>query len=157
MKNIPHQMLYGFNNGSELRLLKTWNRDMYPVPVWDCIGIADTSLIRYLGAIFLEARIHLPLYRAVPICNYIVAQAKKYVEGCGGLTDLSVLTPDGKTKEQLSSVFADSMCDLVEVALNGLLTESTETNITPERLEVLIQSVRNVLNTSIKPFSTLLS
>ncbi|MGO9270796.1 MAG: hypothetical protein ACLQOO_11180 [Terriglobia bacterium] len=95
-----HQILCGFWDAGAFHLLKSFNRDVSPVPVWDCIGIADSALIRYLGGIFLEGRIHLPLYRAVPICVYLVSQAKKYIPGCGGPTDIVVVMRDGRTKEE---------------------------------------------------------
>ena len=149
--------LCGFCEGGTYRLLKTYQRDVFPVPVWDCIGLADnSSLIRYLAAIFLEPSVHLPLFRAVPICNYMVAQAKKYVGGCGGLTDLSIVRPNGKAQEQFSSVFTDNVCDMVEITINAILTTTTEPDITPERLETLIQTLRDVLGNSLKAFPALL-
>jgi hypothetical protein len=110
-----------------------------------------------LCAIFLEPSIHLPLYRAVPICNYMVDQAKKYVLGCGGLTDLSVIGTSGKAHEQFSSVFTDNVCEMVEITLNAILTSTTEPDITPEKLETLIHTLRDVLGSSLKAFPALLS
>lgn len=150
--------LCGFRaNGAGYRLLKSYQRQITPVPVWDCIGIAtNSSLIRYLGAIFLEASVHLPAYRAVPICNYIVAQAKKYIGGCGGPTDLSIIEPSGRSKEQFSSAFSDHLCEMVEHSLNAILTTATESTVSAERIEVLLRALQRTLDNSMKTFPALL-
>jgi hypothetical protein len=52
----------------------------------------------------------LPLRRAVPICIYMVAQAKKYVPGSGGPTDLIVLADGGKVVQTRFGPQFDTAC-----------------------------------------------
>jgi hypothetical protein len=143
-----HLTLCGFGVNGTLRLLKTWDRTISPVTVWDCVGFGDSALTRYLGSIFLGTEIHLPIFRAVPICNYMVSQAKKYVDGCGGQTDLVVMAPNGEVSEQTDSKIIELMCEVVENMLNSLLTSATEPNATPEQIEHLIKQLGYVTKLS---------
>jgi len=139
------QTLCGFCETGTFHILKSFNKEISPVPVWDCVGCADSALIRYLGSIFLENRVHLPLFRAVPICIYLVAQAKKYIEGCGGSTDLIVLTAKGQAIEETGGTLFDTACDVVELYLNGVLTSATEPGVSVEYVQHLIEALRNVI------------
>jgi hypothetical protein len=154
-KNV-HQLLFGFSEAGTFHLLKSYNRTISPVPVWDCIGFGDSALTRYLGAIFLGTGIHLPVFRAVPICNYMVAQAKKYIPWCGGLTDLMVATPEGGVLEQTATTAIDNACELVEVCLNLLLTAATEPGVSAEHCHRLIENLRNVVESQSKLFTAFL-
>jgi hypothetical protein len=44
-----HQLLCGFSDSGAFHLLKTYNRSVSPVPVWDCVGFGDSALIRFGG------------------------------------------------------------------------------------------------------------
>lgn len=48
-----HQMLCGFCERGTFHLLRIHNKQISPVPVWDCIGFGDSALTRYLCSIFL--------------------------------------------------------------------------------------------------------
>jgi hypothetical protein len=151
-----HQLLCGFCDSGTFHLLKTYNRSVSPVPVWDCVGFGDSALTRYLGAIFLEDQIHLPIYRAVPVGIYLVAQAKKYVQGCGGPTDLLVLPSHGLVIEMYGTTMFDAACDLVEKSMNVLLTAATSPEVTTAQCQQLIEHLRNVLESQSKLFTAFL-
>lgn len=142
-----HQLLCAFEDNDSFRILKTYNKDISPASPWDCIGFGDSALMRYLGAIFLGTRIHLPLRRAVPICVYMVAQAKKYVPSSGAPTDLIVLGADGRVVQMEFGTQFDTACDEVESALNGVLTWATEPGMRPEGIQRLIENMAHVLDT----------
>jgi hypothetical protein len=76
----------------------------------------------------------------------VVAQSKKYVDWCGGETNLAVLTPQGGAIEHAAGTKYDAACNMVEVWLNGILTSATEPNVSAEKVQQLIESLRNVLN-----------
>jgi hypothetical protein len=145
-----HQLLCGFREAGVLRLLKTLNKAIYPVKKWDCIGIGDSALTRYLGGIFLDGDFFMPAFRVVPICVYLVAQAKKYIQWCGGPTDLMVLFPDGKSIQYPSTTLLDSACERVEQHLNGVLTAATDPSTSPEEIQSLIDSLRAVIDSQMK-------
>ena len=143
-----HQMLCGYCDSGNFRLLKTSDRVISPVDCWDCVGWGDSALTKYLGAIFLSGDI-LPLLRAVPICIYLIAQAKKYVGWCGGDTDIAVLNPNGEVTELPLGTKYDAACAMVERWLNGILTSATEPSVTAESINELIMALRNVMNQQI--------
>jgi hypothetical protein len=149
-----HQLLCGFADSGEYCLLKSYNRSISPIPVWDCIGYGNSALTHYLGAIFLDSWIHLPLYRAIPICIYLVAQAKKYVQWCGGPTDVVVLTQQGKVTQYPATSAFDATCDIVENCLNGILTSATDPDTSASQCEGLISALRTVLERQRATFET---
>lgn len=151
-----HQLLCGLEDNDGFYILKTYNKDISPVSPWDCIGVGDSALIRYLGAIFLGKHIHLPLRRAVPICIYMVAQAKKYVPFNGGPTDLIVLSTSGQVVQREFGPQFDTACDEVESALNGALTLATESYMRPEYIQRLIEHLGDVLDTYSNLFTNFL-
>lgn len=140
-----HQLLFAFEEAGGFRLIKTRNKELYPVDVWDCIGFGDSALTRYLGAIFLESYVHLDLARAVPICAYMLKQAKKYVQGCGGPTDLIVLDSKGQVRQYCGGSRFDDACEGIEYCLNRVLTEATEPNVKAERIQQLIEELRKII------------
>jgi hypothetical protein len=56
----------------------------------DCIGIGETSVVRYFIGTFPRAGQFTKLEYFVPFGLYVMQQAKKYVRGCGGRTDCIV-------------------------------------------------------------------
>jgi hypothetical protein len=144
-KKVTHQMLCGFYEAGTYHLLETLGVEVSPVPVWYCIGTGESSLTKYLGGIFLAGDI-LPLYRSVPICIYLVAQAKRYLaQWCGGDTDIAVVTKE-RTVVHHAGTRYDAACNMVEAWLNGILTSATEPNISAEKIQQLIGALRNVLD-----------
>ena len=53
---------------------------------FECLGVGDSSLVRYLVESFATPRMGVRHY--LPLLIYVMHQAKKYVEGCGGPTDV---------------------------------------------------------------------
>lgn len=117
------------------------------------MGFGDSALTRYLGAIFLGTHIHLPISLGVPICNYVVAQAKKYVQWCGGETHLIVMTDEGQVHEQVSGSDIDSLCDTIEYAINEMLTATSMLDIDEDRCIKLIRNLRELVKESTSTFN----
>jgi len=147
-----HQMLCGFADAKTLFLLKSRDREVSPVQVWDCIGYGDSSLIQYLATIFLEDRIHLPIRLAVPICDYIIAQAKKYVQWCGGDTNLFVLTPDSKFHEQIPSSEIDALCGRIERGINSMLTSASMLDLDERECLEVVKGLRGLIEEASSKF-----
>jgi hypothetical protein len=70
-------------------LLKLSRHGVHEVEEWEYLGIGDSSLIRYLGGVLLDQVKSAEEKLALAV--YMVAQAKLYVDGCGGDTDVLVL------------------------------------------------------------------
>jgi hypothetical protein len=78
------------------QLLKSQANNLYTVSEGvDFVGCGDTSVIRYLSKIF-RLRFIEDISSAVKLGTYLIGQAKLYVDGCGGDTDVTLLHPDGK-------------------------------------------------------------
>jgi hypothetical protein len=56
----------------------------------DCIGVGDSSVIRFLFDTFGQGH-SLEVKQFMPLGLYAMMQAKKYISGCGGKTDITVL------------------------------------------------------------------
>lgn len=141
-----HQVLCAFSDGA-LHLLKSLQRSISPVSGWDCVGFGGSALVRYLGGIFLNG-CELPIQLGIPICNYIVSQAKKYVNYCGGDTNLVVLTTTGKVYEQVSSAKIDAACEQIESRINDVLTQATMLDINEGECLRLIRELRQLVQKS---------
>jgi hypothetical protein len=71
-------------------LLKTERKAVSSVRLFDYVGAGDSSVVRYLEPIMTRLRTCTTM-QALNIGTYLVWQAKKYVDGCGGETDAVVL------------------------------------------------------------------
>ena len=61
----------------------------------ECIGVGDSSVIRYFFETFAWRSRWMNLEFFVPFGLYVMQQAKKYIEGCGGRTDC-IIFREGK-------------------------------------------------------------
>jgi hypothetical protein len=63
---------------------------------YECIGIGDSSLLRFLERMVGKQSIGAYItHQASLFAVYLIYQAKKYIDGCGGDTQVSVLWPSG--------------------------------------------------------------
>jgi len=105
MKNVimpnPYGLftLFGLSIGSDLQLIKTSKITVNEVPLYDYVGVGDSSIVRYLESLFLSGPFHLTIKTAAVIATYFVAKAKAFVDGCGGDTNLIELLPGGSLRE----------------------------------------------------------
>lgn len=72
--------------GSECRLWRSSGKVLTNAEL-ECIGVGDSSVIRYLFDAFARKGRWMKLEHFVPLGFYVMNQAKKYIEGCGGRTD----------------------------------------------------------------------
>jgi hypothetical protein len=70
-------------------LLKLSRHGVREVEEWECLGVGDSSLVRYLAGILLDRAASADEKLALAV--YMVKQAKFYVNGCGGDTDVLIL------------------------------------------------------------------
>lgn len=87
--------LCGFcRKGGTLGLLRTNGYQVYEVGGYDCIGVGDSSLLRFLSKLLVSSPMR--AWPAVAVGDYMVKQAKEFIDGCGGPTDIYILRGDGK-------------------------------------------------------------
>lgn len=76
-----------------LGLLRTSGYSVHEVGA-DRIGLGDSSLLSFLFSLMVAQPID--VWRAVVIGHYIIEQAKKFLDGCGGDTDIQILRGNGR-------------------------------------------------------------
>jgi 20S proteasome alpha/beta subunit len=81
-------------HGEAARLIKI-SGGIIDEPQWACIGIGDTSVVRYcVSQITAIPPTYLPVDEGSKLAVYIVKQAKTFVDGCGGETDAAIVYDD---------------------------------------------------------------
>jgi hypothetical protein len=76
-------------------LLKCQGDTVHTVTAVDFVGSGDSSVIRYLSRMLYLQNVG-DVSSAIKLGTYVVGQAKLYVDGCGGDTDIVLLSADGK-------------------------------------------------------------
>jgi len=88
-----------------IELLKATNEGVREVDGWDCLGIGDSSLIRYLAETLGPVD---TVNRALAVGTYMVTEAKKHIQYCGGETDATVIrvreSPEHKSNEEILEI-----------------------------------------------------
>lgn len=103
----PHQVLrmlcgVAIRPSGEIALVRTENKIVNPVRGFDYIGTGDSSLLRYLSKLLTETRGY-TMEQAKYLCTYFVLQAKRYIDGCGGETEMRTISKSG------SSIFSSNL------------------------------------------------
>jgi hypothetical protein len=145
---VETNFLCGFcMQGAIPGLLRTKEYSVYQIGDHDHIGVGDSSLVRFLSKLLISHPIKSSL--AVFVGDYIVKQAKTFIDGCGGPTDIYVLRPDGtcappwfKQTEQ-----AANAADVIERDIPHLLWM-----ISHGQEQVRIQSLWNDLQLRVADF-----
>lgn len=78
----------------DIRLLKTEQKVVTKVDKHDYIGIGDSSILRYLIPLLTKTNGYTSKQAAF-VGVYLTLQAKRYVEGCGGDTDVMTVNYNG--------------------------------------------------------------
>lgn len=87
-------MLCGIVASSNMVLLKTDRQIVRKVDHFDYVGCGDSSVLRYLSPLLITSRRVTTAY-AQKAATYLIRQAKRYVDGCGGETTGHVLLKNG--------------------------------------------------------------
>jgi hypothetical protein len=84
---------------------------------FDCLGIGDSSIVRYFTETFVNER--MGLHQLLPLFIYVMEQAKKYIDGCGGQTDV-LYTVKGRSVGRTSATRIQSDNEKIEQHMQGL-------------------------------------
>lgn len=82
--------------GEDMRLVHTEGKVVSRVESQHFIGAGDSSVIRYLAPTIAKEVSSYRVWQAINLGVYLTIQARRYVDGCGGETDVLVITPKGK-------------------------------------------------------------
>jgi hypothetical protein len=81
----------------EMLLIHTEGKVVSTVDEHHFVGCGDSSVLRYLIPTLTKHSSGYSAWQAVNIGVYLTLQAKRYVDGCGGDTDILILKPNGHT------------------------------------------------------------
>ncbi|HUY14501.1 MAG TPA: hypothetical protein VMX16_12895 [Terriglobia bacterium] len=98
------QLLIATVTVSSLELLRFdgQSRALYAADGFNCLGVGDSSLIRFLSdALYSKT---MSIYDAANLAVYLIDKAKKYIDHCGGETDLITIKRSGEC--EMMSLFA---------------------------------------------------
>ena len=133
----------------EMRFLKIEGKVVAPAHSFDYVGIGDSSLLRYLRPILINSEADLTTQQAFTLGSYLVLQAKRYIKGCGGETDMIALYPEGRLMEKFSGTHntEHSMLNLerdIGSAVQAVFDPSVKDVELDRRLAILYDRIRRV-------------
>jgi hypothetical protein len=86
---------------------------------FDYVGVGDSSLLRYLAPLVTRT-VRFYSQQALHIGTYLILQAKRFVDGCGGDTIGIVLKPYGGRTELLQSHYMEERLLALEFSLGSV-------------------------------------
>ncbi len=113
-------------NGENACLWKFDGRWLHSADGFDCLGVGDSSLIRYLSHTLYS--LDIPIEDGAKVAVYLVSRANKYVDKCSGGPDVVTLTHRGEV----------TLLDAAKVRELTITMESTE----PGALSEIIKAGR---------------
>jgi 20S proteasome alpha/beta subunit len=82
----------------EIGMIKTFNETVCIARPYEQIGVGESALLKFLEKMVCNPTGPMPYYvvdQALKLSVYLVYQAKQYIEGCGGATNVRILRPHG--------------------------------------------------------------
>jgi len=105
------QFLFAVSSPTQYPTLYRADGDVLSVESWSCIGVGDSSLVRFLIGRFWKH--DLSIECAILLAAYIVHYAKKYIDKVGGKTQIFVVRSRGDV-QVLSGKSMDAVDQLLE-------------------------------------------
>jgi 20S proteasome alpha/beta subunit len=114
-----------YRHDEGVKLFRVAGSVVRPADKAECLGVGDSSVLRFLADTFL--RDDITLSQGLTLGCYMVAKAKMYIDGCGGPTQAVFLNHKGKMRN-INEVFMDGLDGMdglpnVEIAIRDLLYE----------------------------------
>jgi len=132
----------------ETLLLKTQAETAHRVTdLFEAIGAGDSSVIRYLSKVLALKFSALSRSTAKKIGAYVVLQAKVYIDGCGGDTDIFSVTEHGGIEDSNGvSINYEHTLSMAEDAFRSLyLAIAKDTQPVPEAVERLTRKMKDAV------------
>ncbi len=111
-------------------LLRSRNALVVDAGIGECIGVGDSSVLRFLSDLFVRPR--MTIIEGVVLACYMVSKAITYIDGCGGPIQTTVLDDCGHYYELDMSKWGEpAKLENVEKAVGELffdLSGNTKTN-----------------------------
>jgi hypothetical protein len=134
-------------DGKEAILLKSQAETVHRVlDGFDAVGIGDSSVIRYLEKVLALKHSILTRSMAKKIGAYVLLQAKHYIDGCGGDTDIYAVTEHGGIDNSSDVSFNyEHNLGMVEDAFRSVyLTAVKDPQSLPGAVDRLTRSLKDV-------------
>jgi hypothetical protein len=118
-----------------LRLLKTERKVVSEVRGYDYVGVGDSSLLRYLSSLTMLRTVS-TTQQALALSSYLILQAKRYVDGCGGETEAFIMRRDGSIEAcDVSTIGAEHHLTVLEKHCGNLLKVFFDPDINDDEFE----------------------
>ncbi len=130
----------------EFRLVKSDGYVVRDVPRFDYVGIGDSSVLRFLSPLLVRRR-EFFLQEAFNIAAYMVFQAKRYVDGCGGSTDglLMEKTGCGVNIHLQPGMGIEAAFSRIEHTLAEVANALSDTGMSDDRLDNYVKQFADTL------------
>lgn len=140
-QNMQLEMLLcSWVQGSDYQLWRSNGKVLIPAEL-ECIGVGDSSVIRYLFDKFTWRHRWLDLQFLVPFGIYVMHQAKEYIEGCGGRTDCIVFRKDGihYLNDQKPIKDAEEQMESLEGEIVNLFENYSDSKMSQEKFAKMME------------------
>jgi hypothetical protein len=87
-------MIWAFSEKEHVHLYRTDRRTINLMGDFECLGVGDCSLVRFLA----ENLSHIPVRDGIKAAYYIASQAMKYVDGVGGSIEILAIYRGGRIR-----------------------------------------------------------
>lgn len=150
-------MLCGITAADKSALLKTDNRTVRGLNAdrfYSYIGCGDSSVLQYLGPLLTRTESHdCTVDQAFGIGVYLIAQAKRHIDGCGGDTDAIILKEKGKIEyREPSTIYnAEQHLLLLEHFIGKVSAAFFDPRITEDEFDEILGAVCKRLKTEREP------
>jgi hypothetical protein len=106
----------------------------------ECLGVGDTSVVRYLSNLFISYNLYWK--QALQIAVYIVQQAKKYTDRCGGPTEAFVIRNGGIYPHgDLVTQRLEKYFDLAEVEMKRLVESFVDPSLSNTEFSAIASQI----------------
>jgi hypothetical protein len=108
----------------EMAMIKTSNETVCIARPYEQIGVGDSALLRFLEKMVCNPTgLHYVTDQALKLSVYLVYQAKQYIGGCGGATNIRILRPHGHF-DILDGATGDSEREIEDIESRLLIAAS---------------------------------
>jgi hypothetical protein len=137
--------------GKEMKLVKSSRKIVGPIDRFDYVGVGDSSLLRYLTPLLVRVR-EFNSVQARNIGIYLTLQARTYVDGCGGDTDVVTVQIDGRFGNISNTYRIDQRLLFMQHFLGTVASDFFDTRRTEEDFNLSLDELVAALKRERKDF-----
>jgi 20S proteasome alpha/beta subunit len=138
------QFLWAISTHAERARLLRISGGIIDEPQWACIGIGDSSLVRYMVSTLTTIPTPvLPSSEVLQLAVHIIQQAKLFVDGCGGTTDVALICDEGEEWNITTGDDVEKKLKPMQQAFQFLYNAWTNIDISDQERSNLLEGLGN--------------